>query len=340
MNIERPEELRDYLVATGRVASDVPLQSEVLAGGVSCRTVLVRWPDGPSWVLKQSLPKLRVAMDWFSDPRRIHREALGLRHLQDLLPSRSVPEFLFEDLDCHLLAMGAVPEPHENWKSMLLKGRLEADHLRQFAGLLSSLHRNGWLKREQLAEPFADWSYFESLRLEPYYECSAEQTTAARPLLGELIQQTRQRRRTLVHGDFSPKNILVHSGRLVLLDHEVIHFGDPAFDLGFALTHLLSKGHYLREWRDEFRKAASVFWEHYESGLGNVPWRVDLEGFVVRHALGCLLARAVGRSPLEYLSDEDRRRQRQAAIDLMADLPTTVDGLCSAFLKRLESICP
>jgi 5-methylthioribose kinase len=340
MNIEHLEELRDYLVATGRVARDVPLQCEVLAGGVSCRTVLVRFPDRPPWVLKQSLPKLRVTMDWFSDPRRVHREALGLRHLQSLLPEGTVPEFLFEDFECHLLAMGAVPEPHENWKLMLLTGRLEPDHIRQFAFLLASLHRNGWQQRDELVEQFADWSYFESLRLEPYYECSAEQTPEARPMLGELIKQTRQRRLTLVHGDFSPKNVLVHSGRLVLLDHEVIHFGDPAFDLGFALTHLLSKGHFLGEHRNSFREAALQFWTQYRSDLGNVPWQGDLERHVIRHTLGCLLARTVGRSPLEYLADDARWRQRQAAVELMTDLPETVEALSIAFFQKVEDSCP
>ena len=47
--------------------------------------------------------------------------------------------------------------------------------------------------------------------------------------------------RTLVLGDFSPKNILVHAGGLVLLDFECAHAGDPAFDLGFFLTHLVLK---------------------------------------------------------------------------------------------------
>ena len=78
-----------------------------------------------------------------------------------------------------------------------------------------------------------------------------------------LISDTRRRRLTLVHGDYSPKNILVRDGRLVLLDHEVIHFGEPAFDLGFAMAHLLSKAHHLPRFRDEFAEATEIFWSSY-----------------------------------------------------------------------------
>jgi aminoglycoside phosphotransferase (APT) family kinase protein len=35
----------------------------------------------------------------------------------------------------------------------------------------------------------------------------------------------------LVHGDFSPKNMMIGSDKVVLLDHEVAHFGDSALTL-------------------------------------------------------------------------------------------------------------
>src|SRR5205085_211857 len=108
-----------------------------------------------------------------------------------------------------------------------------------------------------------DTSFFESLRLEPYYAYTAERVPAARAFLNGLIAETRSNPVALVHGDFSPKNILVRSNKLVLLDHEVIHFGDPAFDLGFSLTHLLSKANHLSEHRDRFGKAAIRYWNAY-----------------------------------------------------------------------------
>ena len=40
-------------------------------------------------------------------------------------------------------------------------------------------------------------------------------------------------------------------------------------------------------------------------------WAADLETRAVRHTLACLLARVVGRSPLEYLDAAERSRQRE-----------------------------
>jgi aminoglycoside phosphotransferase (APT) family kinase protein len=140
----------------------------------------------------------------------------------------------------------------------------------------------------------------------------------------------------LVHGDYSPKNILIYQGRLVLLDHEVIHFGDPAFDVGFALAHLLSKAHHVRSRRAAFAGAAADFWRSYRDSLGDFPWASDLEPRAARHTLGCLLARVAGRSTLEYLDGEERVRQRDAAIALMEAPPTSVVELVRRFVALLD----
>jgi hypothetical protein len=233
--------------------------------------------------------------------------------------------------------MAAVPHPHENWKSMLLAGRLERDHVAQFARLLGTIHRRGHERRAEVEPVFADRGYFESLRLEPYYGYTATQVAGASAFLTDLIAATLARRDTIVHGDYSPKNILVHAGRLVLLDHEVIHFGDPGFDLGFSLTHFLSKAHHLPARRADFAKAAVDYWSLYRETLGEVPFAGDLEPRAVRHTLGCLLARVRGRSPLEYMDPDERTRQAATVVRLMADPPATVADLTRRFVTSLGS---
>src|SRR4029079_10358786 len=129
-----------------------------------------------------------------------------------------------------------------------------------------------WLQRDELAPAFEDRSFFESLRVEPYSQYTATQVPAAAAFLNELVATTRSRRLALVHGDYSPKNVLVHAGRLVVLDYEVIHWGDPAFDLGFGLTHLLTKARHVRSHRAEFGRAAARFYRDYAEELRGVPW--------------------------------------------------------------------
>jgi tRNA A-37 threonylcarbamoyl transferase component Bud32 len=312
----------------------------MLTGGVSNRTVLVERGNGEVWVLKQALARLRVQADWFSDPARIHREATGLRWLERLAPRGAVTPLVFEDRERHLLAMRAVPQPHENWKSQLLAGRVDPDCVDEFARLLGTIHRGAQEQGDHLRAEFADRSFFESLRLEPYYGYAAQRVSQAAGFLRELIEATRSRAVTIVHGDYSPKNILVRDGGLVLLDHEVIHWGDPAFDVGFAMTHLLSKANHVRGCRDAFTAAGERFWNVYRATIGDAPWADDLEPRAVRHTLGCVLARVDGRSPLEYLSPAERDTQRTVALRMMESTPRTMPGLARRFgmeLNRTES---
>lgn len=335
LDIEQSPSLLAYLRAAGHIAPDEQPTVQVLAGGVSNRTVLVTRPSGEAWVMKQALTKLRVPVDWFSAPERVHREALGLRALGQLLPADALPRFVFEDHTHHLLAMSAVPQPHVNWKNLLLTGAIDQGHVEQFGHTLAQMHAQSTRHAATLAPQFADRTFFESLRLEPYYAYTATQVPAAAAFLHDLITATRQRTYALVHGDYSPKNTLLYHERLVLLDYEVIHWGDPAFDLGFALTHLLSKAHHLPQQRAAFAAAAHHFWTSYWQLLGAVAWRATVEENAVHHTLACLLARVRGRSPLEYMTPAERDAQARHSVALMQAPPPTVKALIEQWLQGL-----
>ena len=338
LDIEQPGALTAYLRDKGLVGPDEEPRVTVLAGGVSNRTVLVERKSGEAWVVKQALAKLRVKVDWFSSPERIHREADGLRWLTEFAPAGSITPLVFEDHDHHLLGMAAVPQPHENWKTMLLRGEMDLDHVRQFATLIGQVHRESHHRLVDLLPVFGDRTFFETLRVEPYYRYTASQVPESATFYAALIDDTYARQDTVVHGDFSPKNVLVHGGRLVLLDHEVIHLGDPGFDLGFGMTHLLSKAHHLPTYREAFRHATVAFWDTYWQTVNQngAEWTVDLEARAVRHTLGCLMARVRGRSPLEYMDDVARTRQARAVNAIIAQPPVTVAELAAAFVAGIE----
>ncbi len=332
LDIEKPGEAIAYLRRRGVLLGGSQPRVRTLAGGVSSRTVLIECEGARSMVIKQSLPKLRVAVDWFSSPERIHREALALRWLRKLGPEAAFTEFYFEDAEEHLIAMEAVPQPHSNWKSMLLSGDLQAAHVSRFGELLSSIHRNSGARAGELRPLFQDKTFFETLRIEPYYRYTAQQPGAepAVDFIASLIDDTLATNVSLVHGDFSPKNVLIHGDRMVLLDHEVAHFGDPAFDIGFAMAHFLSKAHHLPPLRPAFLEAGRVFWKSY----GLEPYTC-FESRCVRHSLACLLARVWGRSPLEYLGSGERSRQASAVLAMMRDAPSKIPAMIDAFEKEL-----
>ncbi len=332
INIEDHTQLLGYLRQLDYIKADERPAMETLRGGVSNRTVLVRRAHDIDLVLKQALRKLRVQVDWYSAPERIRREADGLAWLAHIIPG-NVPQMAFLDPARHILAMSAVPQPHQNWKTLLLAGAAHIKHARAFGRLLAQIH-NAVERSPGLAQQFAERRFFEELRLEPYYSYTASQVPAARAFLLELIGETRYRNHALVHGDYSPKNVLIHKGKLIVLDFEVIHFGDPAFDIGFSLTHFLSKAHHLPQHRDAFLDMAREFWRAYIDIL--CPAQQDIvRDYAVRHTLACCLARVAGRSPLEYLNTAQRRRQQRIVLDLLEQDIYRVPHLIREFGRKL-----
>jgi 5-methylthioribose kinase len=335
IDIEDFSQLLAYLRDNGRIgATEVP-GIRKLSGGVSNKTLLLTHSGGGSWVIKQALPKLRVQSDWFSDPARIQVEANGLRYLPQVTPKESTVALLFEDRAENLLIMEAVPEPHQNWKDRLLAGEIDLHYFGQFAKLLGSIHRESSMRRHEFASIFADKQFFKTLRLEPYYEHSAAAAQPAAMFLEELMAWTLSRFDTLVHGDFSPKNVLVENKRLILLDHEVLHFGDPAFDIGFSLTHFLSKALHLPAKRQALLEAAQFYWRVYRAEVGDMPWVAHLDFRAAQHTLASLLARVCGRSPLEYLKKEERLIQRQIVLKMIEEGPWTVDQVITGFGEKI-----
>ncbi len=320
------ENLPTYLVQQGLVAEGQPLAVRELGGGVSNLTLLVECPDsgasGERWVVKQSLGQLRVTEDWRSDRARIFREAEALRALEPILGD-SVPRVVAVDRENYLCVMTAAPQRATVWKESLLAGRCErvvaCDAGRLLARIIAASGAN-----PHFHERFSDRDVFDQLRIDPYYRTTARRHPGLATEFAELIRDTWERRSSLVHGDYSPKNMLVEGDRIFLIDFEVAHWGDPAFDSGFLLNHLCLKAFHRPPFAPLYFDAAREFWAALVCGLpADAP--ADFEGLTVRHLAALMLARIDGKSPVEYIKDEATKgRVRQAASRLLADPPDTV----------------
>ena len=94
-----------------------------------------------------------------------------------------------------------------------------------------------------------------------------------------------------------------HAGSILLLDFEVVHWGDPAFDLAFCVNHLLIKSIVNAHVQATYFQAVTAMLEAYRDELPAIDWAELLAE--TRLQLGCLmLARIDGKSPVEYITDE------------------------------------
>jgi len=288
----------EAVLAALRAAGRLGPRSTVrrLTGGVSSFIAVVDEQSRP-WVLKAARHRLDVADEWTADPGRARREGIILRALDGSLGPLRVPRVYRIHDDPPVLEMEWLPPPAVNWKSELLAGRVDLGVVAALAQGMTALHQLA--VPAPVAEP-AGAALFDSLRLDPYYRHVAAAHREHAAALGRLIADcTGYRPARCVHGDFTPKNVLTTGGPPVLLDWEVVHAGDPAFDLGMATAHLLLKACRAGAELGSLLAAAGTLARGYAGPAD--------PGLAVRHTGAIMLARLWGKSPVEYLTGDGER---------------------------------
>jgi aminoglycoside phosphotransferase (APT) family kinase protein len=317
------ESFGDYLQQHGLVRDPSELAIRQLGGGVSNVVLLVEGPEG-RWVAKQSLGKLRVEDDWRSSRERVFREAAAIESLAPVLGD-AVPRVVHVDRGNFLYLMTAAPENSVMWKQSLLEGKVER-RIAETAGKLLAKIINASQADAAYKRQFSDRTVFDQLRIDPYYRTVGARHRDVAEFLRQLIQDSWEIQTSLVHGDYSPKNMLVRGNKVFLIDFEVVHWGDPSFDAAFLLNHLMLKSFY-RPWdAGHYFQAARAFWKALTMGLGGFGGK-GFEAMTVRHLGGLMLARIDGKSPVEYIRDEGTKtRARKVAKHLLVERPPSLEA--------------
>ena len=181
-------------------------------------------------------------------------------------------------------------------------------------------------QQTDLAQRFANDETFYAIRLEPYLEEAARQHPSLSGHLKALIARTQSNLKVLVHGDVSPKNILLGPAGPVLLDAECAWYGDPAFDVAFCLNHFFLKAAHRSEINAVLLSDAGDFLTAY---LAEVTWetKAELEHRIITLLPGLLLARIDGKSPVEYLNADCAGHVRALALEFLTDTTSSFSVL-------------
>ena len=297
-------------------AGEVP-EVHRLTGGVSSN--IVRIDIGKrSFCLKQALPTLKVAKLWNAPVERVFEEIAWLRTAALIAP-RNIPVVLGVDAETGSFLMEYLPEDsYAGWKGALLRGEVAGGIAGQLGTILNRIH-NATAGDPKIVEafdkPFNDQNIM-AIRLDPYLRETGRQHPDRAPFFEALVQSFIANKRCLVHGDVSPKNILIGPNGPVILDAECACYGDPSFDVAFLLNHLLLKAAYrpasALAYADEFKGFTDAY-------FADIKWepKEALEIRVARLLPALLLARVDGKSPVEYLDEAQRAKVRQLAIRLL-----------------------
>ncbi len=290
---------------------------EVLTGGVSC-VVLAVASDAREIVVKQALPELKTKAKWVADQRRAIVEAEAMRVYQSITPD-SVPELLDCDAANFTLTMSRLPNTCTNWKQDMLKGRIHPEMGEKLGKILAKWH-NTTAVDEAIKAKFMEGELFEQLRVSPFYRAVAAKNPNLQAVINSLIEEITTEKIALVHGDFSPKNILATSDHSpIVLDFEVAHTGNPVFDLAFVSAHLLCKTIRTQSPNEKaaITKTAVNFLSSYHEDT-----RISIAKTLPQHVALIALARVEGVSPVNYL--DEPAQQKLVALTNAALLDSTM----------------
>ena len=308
---------------------------EALAGGVSSDIWKVTTPER-IFCVKRALPKLRVAAVWNAPVERNRYEVAWSRIAHEIVPG-SAPEILYHDDAEMFCAMRYLdPAEHRLWKHELRDGRAEPAAAAVVGRRLGRIHA-ATASNPQVAGQFPRHDIFHAIRLEPYLEATAAAHPDLHEALFALSRRTGQTRLVMIHGDVSPKNILLGPDGPVFLDAECACIGDPAFDIAFCLNHLLLKCLWNPAARDAFRACFEAMAGAY---LAEVNWEPPdtVEQRAASLLPGLLLARVDGKSPVEYIdSDAQRAQVRRCARALLASPPARLAQVVAAWKEELAA---
>lgn len=334
------EPLRQLLAEAGWIAPErarlVPL-----TGGVSSDVVRVDCDDR-SFVVKRALGKLKVQEDWFADVGRTRYEHLYMECVSAFLP-QAVPQVLHVNDEKGYFCMEWLGEGWSNWKQCLLQGTCCLEHAREAGQILGVIHQNTH-GDPAIERAFDSTGNFHQLRLNPYLLTTGSRHPSLRALFAAEAERVASTRQCLVHGDYSPKNMLVRDSRLVLLDCEVAWYGDPSFDLAFLLSHLHLKALYHAPPSAAVMDLATAAREAYFAARRlDASAAAELNGNTARLLLMLMLARVDGKSPVEYLASHPRRQdfiRRFVTGHLAGGSPPELESLSRLWSAALGAAFP
>ena len=309
-----------HVLPAEALSPDADLRVESLRGGVSADVFVVTF-GARRLVVKQPLLRLRVAQKWLASPTRARVEAEAIAFAGKIRP-HNVPEIVDIDDERNVIVMTAAPPDMDNWKVRLLAGDIDPTIAGSLGTALADWHSESAIDPAILGR-FADRTNFVELRISPFLQRVAEVHPDLETEIDAVIGRMAERSVCLVHGDFSPKNVLVDDRSFWVIDWEIAHIGDPTFDLAFLVSHLACKAIHRPRDAARHRACAETFLATYAD---RSQVAVDQDG-LVRLVGALVLARADGKSPADYFDAGERASARALGRRVLEGDITHTSGL-------------
>ncbi len=315
---------KNLLIELGITTPGEPIDVHPLTGGVASDIAMVT-AGQTQLCAKFALPKLKVAANWFAPVKRNAAEYAWLEFAARVAPegaiklyghSEQLHGFAMEFLDGNNIYL---------WKSRLLAQATDGDEAENVGKLLGRIHAASAAPAFN-RQPFLNREDFHALRIEPYLLYTASKHPDISTQLENTASTIYNGQQVLVHGDISPKNIIIRERNPILLDAECATMGDASFDPAFCMNHLVLKALHLPDSKENYLASAKTLWSSYRPFI---DWEssVDLESRICKLLPALMLARVDGKSPVEYLTKTQQERVRRIATHFILSPVSRLDKL-------------
>lgn len=350
------ESLPAYVRSLGLASADEPLEVGRAGDGNINWVRRVRSPQtGRSWIVKQARPALERFPEYHASTERIVFEHRWLEIARPHDPGWVCPEVVRFDEPLRVLVLedlGAV----ERLDHALARGAEEGPALRALAALLGRLHAATAARAHELVPRFAndemrrlhgDHIFRLPFRPNDFPLPDALRAAAARvwadaelvAIADRAYARYLEPRGALVHGDVQAGNVLLAARGPVLLDAEIAHVGDPAFDVGTLLAHALLPA-IGRGAPAAAVAAVRAVWEAHGAAAGasaTPAWATVRLADAMRYAAIEVLRRTIGAARVPVVAEPAAGLAALAlATRLMRTPPASLEGL-AALLAVEES---
>ena len=285
--------------------------------------------------VKRALPQLKVAALWEAPVERNQYEWEWLRIAGKVEPT-AVPSLIARDAESGCFVMEYLDRKnYPIWKNQLRDGLIDLETARTIGQRLAAIHA-ATAGQADIRDRFPTDHIFHAIRIEPYLLTTATLHDDLAGAIGQIATNLAQTKQALVHGDISPKNILVGPSGPIFLDAECACYGDPVFDITFCLNHLMLKCIWTPHATAGFLQAFDVLSNSY---LDGVVWddRQAFEARAARTLPALFLARVDGKSPVDYItSDTHRDLVRHVSRKLLLSPVATLREVRMTWTEALE----
>lgn len=260
------------------------------------------------------------------NPERIFYEFKALIKFEKILGKDIVPHVYFFDHDNYVMIMSDIKDGGELLDDIFNQGDLCIRVALRYGSTVGKLHSATYDLEETIRDVQAEREV-KKFMLEIFKTAGARKFDEK--AVNELLHDSSEVKTSILGVDFTSKNIFVIGNDIRFFDFEGVFRGDPAFDIGHALSDYFLRAENSPNLWNDVLIVINDFIKGYRRSFDivNDDWK-NLEKRAVKYLGMFMLHRSDGISKFRFLSESAKKKIRKHAVYFLRG---KIDSFLSAY---------